>query len=117
MNHEGLDWASFFNQQGIAAIVLKYRLPHGNHRIPVEDAEEAIRTVRRMADAWHIKTNQVGIMGSSAGGHLAATIATQAMGDAAPNFQLLFYPVITMDPSFTHHGSMENFLGGIASKK
>ena len=117
MNHEGLDWASFFNQQGIAAIVLKYRLPHGNHRIPVEDAEEAIRTVRRMADAWHIKTNQVGIMGSSAGGHLAATIATQAMGDGAPNFQLLFYPVLTMDPSFTHHGSMENFLGGVASKK
>ena len=117
MEHEGTQWASFFNQQGIAAIVLKYRMPHGNWKIPVEDAAEAIRMVRRMSAMWHIDPNQVGIMGSSAGGHLAATIATQAEGNAAPNFQLLFYPVITMDPAFTHQGSMKNLLGGVANKK
>lgn len=117
MNHEGLDWATFFNQQGIATIVLKYRLPHGDCRIPIEDAEEAVRLVRRNASQWHINENQIGIMGSSAGGHLASTVATHATKDAAPNFQILFYPVITMDPSFTHKGSHDNLLGSSAKKK
>lgn len=117
MGHEGKDWAQFFNGQGIAAIVLKYRMPHGNRNIPVSDAEEAMRMVRRNATAWHIDSNQVGIMGSSAGGHLASTVATKAKGDAAPNFQILFYPVITMDPSFTHKGSHDNLLGANPGKK
>ena len=117
MEHEGTDWAYFFNHQGIALIVLKYRMPHGNPNVPVSDAEEAIRTVRRNAKDWHIDTDQVGIMGFSAGGHLASTIATQSRGDAKPDFQILFYPVITMDPSFTHRGSMENLLGKKPKKK
>ena len=117
MQHEGTDWAPFFNQQGIAVIVLKYRMPRGNYRVPVSDAEEAIRFVRRNAASWHVNPNQVGIMGSSAGGHLASTVATQAKDDAKPSFQILFYPVITMDPSFTHRGSMVNFLGEKPSKK
>lgn len=117
IEHEGTDWAYFFNHQGIALIVLKYRMPHGNPNVPVSDAEEAIRTVRRNAKSWHIDTDQVGIMGFSAGGHLASTIATQSRGDAKPNFQILFYPVITMDPSFTHSGSMENLLGKKPKKK
>ncbi len=117
IGHEGKDWASFFNQQGVAAIVLKYRLPHGDYRLPTEDAEEAIRLVRRHANRWNIQPDQVGIMGSSAGGHLASTIATHATKDAAPNFQILFYPVITMDPSFTHKGSHDNLLGSDAKKK
>lgn len=116
MGHEGCDWAPFLNGQGVAAIVLKYRMPHGNPNVPVEDAEEAIRLVRRNADAWGIKTDQVGIMGFSAGGHLASTIATQSTGDAAPNFQILFYPVINMEQSLARVVH-DNFLGRSASKK
>ena len=111
MKHEGTDWAPFFNNMGIAAIVLKYRMPNGNHEVPVADAEEALRLVRRNAQAWNIKTDEVGIMGSSAGGHLASTLATHSKGDAKPDFQILFYPVITMMPDITHKGSHDNFLG------
>lgn len=117
MDHEGHQWAAFFNNQGIALIVVKYRMPHGNRLIPISDAEEAIKTVRRHAVDWHVDRNDVGIMGFSAGGHLASTIATHSKGDAAPNFQILFYPVITMDPAFTHKGSHDNFLGTNLSKK
>ena len=117
MDHEGHQWAAFFNNQGIALIVVKYRMPHGNYKIPISDAEEAMKTVRRNAVEWHIDRNNVGIMGFSAGGHLASTIATHSKADAAPNFQILFYPVITMDPAFTHKGSHDNFLGRDRSKK
>ncbi len=117
MDHEGHQWATFFNNQGIAFIVLKYRMPHGNYKIPISDAEEAMKIVRRNAVEWHIDCNNVGIMGFSAGGHLASTIATHSKADAAPNFQILFYPVITMDPAFTHKGSHDNFLGTDHSKK
>lgn len=117
MNHEGRDWAPFFNNIGIATVVLKYRMPHGVHQVPLEDAEEAMRLVRRNAKAWNINPEQVGIMGSSAGGHLASTVATHSRGDAAANFQILFYPVITMDPSFTHMGSHDNLLGSGSKKK
>lgn len=117
MNHEGYDWAPFFNNMGIAAIVLKYRMPHGNCDVPIADAEEAMKLVRRNANAWNIKADQVGIMGSSAGGHLASTIATHSKGDAKPDFQILFYPVITMLPDITHKGSHDNFLGKDAKKK
>lgn len=117
MNHEGYDWAPFFNNMGIAAIVLKYRMPHGNCEVPVADAEEAIKLVRRNAQAWNIKADEVGIMGSSAGGHLASTLATHSKGDAKPDFQILFYPVITMMPDITHKGSHDNFLGKDAKKK
>ena len=117
MDHEGHQWATFFNNQGIALIVLKYRMPHGNRLVPISDAEEAIKTVRKHATEWHIDRNNIGIMGFSAGGHLASTIATHSKGEAAPNFQILFYPVITMDMGFTHKGSHDNFLGDGHSKK
>ena len=117
MSHEGHDWAPFFNNMGIAAVVLKYRMPHGNREVPVSDAEEAMRLVRRNAQSWGVDAQDVGIMGSSAGGHLASTIATQSTGDAAPDFQILFYPVITMMPDITHKGSHDNFLGPEAKKK
>ena len=117
MDHEGHQWATFFNNQGIALIVLKYRMPRGNPMVPVSDAEQAIKMVRKNATGWHIDRTQVGIMGFSAGGHLASTIATHATGEAAPNFQILFYPVITMDPGFTHKGSHDNLLGTDHSKK
>ena len=117
MQHEGTDWAPFFNHMGIATIVLHYRLPNGNVKVPVSDAEEAMRLVRRNARQWHINADNVGIMGFSAGGHLASTIATQSKAEAKPNFQILFYPVITMLDGYTHQGSHDNLLGKNAHKK
>ena len=117
MNHEGKDWAGFFNNMGIAAIVLKYRMPNGNREVPISDAEAAMRLVRANASSWHINRNDVGIMGSSAGGHLASVIATHSTGDAKPNFQILFYPVITMLNGYAHQHSHDNFLGKDATKK
>lgn len=117
MEHEGTQWAPFFNNMGIAAIVLHYRLPNGNVKVPISDAEEALRTVRRNAKNWHINASDVGIMGFSAGGHLASTIATQSKAEAKPNFQILFYPVITMMQGYTHQGSHDNLLGKDAHKK
>ena len=117
MDHEGHQWASFFNGQGVAFIVLKYRMPHGVWQVPAEDATEAMRMVRKHAKQWHINTKDVGIMGFSAGGHLASTIATHASGDAAPNFQILFYPVISMEQGITHQGSRENLLGKKPKRK
>lgn len=114
---EGTRWADVFNSMGIAVVVLKYRMPHGRWQVPQEDAQEAVRLVRRHAQQWHVNADDVGIMGFSAGGHLAAVVATRAKGDARPDFQILFYPVITMDPSFTEHESMTNFLGEKPKKK
>ena len=76
-----------------------------------------MRTVRRNARTWKINTEDVGIMGFSAGGHLASTLAVHSKGDAKPNFQILFYPVITMMPAYTHIGSHNNVLGKNAKKK
>lgn len=115
VNHEGYDWAPYFNKQGIALIVLKYRMPKGDRTLPISDAEAAMKMVRDSADVWNLNPNDIGIMGSSAGGHLASTVATHAPEALRPNFQILFYPVITMDKSFTHMGSHENLLGKDAS--
>ena len=117
MQHEGHDWAPFFLSQGIAFVVVKYRMPHGVYGVPAEDAEEAIKLVRRMAEDWHINKDDVGIMGFSAGGHLASTIATHSKGDATPNFQILFYPVISMEQGITHQGSRNNLLGKKPKRK
>lgn len=117
IEHEGYDWATFFNQEGIAAIVLKYRMPHGKYEVPISDAEEAIKLVREHSAEWRINPDDVGIMGFSAGGHLASTIATHSVKDAKPNFQILFYPVISMNPEFTHRGSHDNLLGEKPRKK
>lgn len=115
VDHEGYDWAPYFNKQGIALIVLKYRMPNGDRSIPVADAEAAMKTVRDSADVWNLNPNDIGIMGFSAGGHLASTVATHASKEFRPNFQILFYPVITMDKSYTHMGSHDNLLGKDAS--
>ena len=115
VNHEGYDWAPYFNKQGIALIVLKYRMPKGDRTLPISDAEAAMKMVRDSADVWNLNPNDIGIMGSSAGGHLASTITTHAPEALRPNFQILFYPVITMDKSFTHMGSHDNLLGKDAS--
>ena len=109
--HEGHDWATYFNQQGIAFFVLTYRMPGGDRSIPMSDAQNAIRMVRDSAAAWHINPEDVGIMGFSAGGHLASTVSTHSEYDCRPNFSILFYPVISMNERETHKGSCQNFLG------
>ncbi len=111
MNHEGYDWAEYFNKQGIAFFVLKYRMPHGEKELPISDACKAMRTVRDSASVWSINREDVGIMGFSAGGHLASTISTHADYAERPNFSILFYPVISMDPRKGHGGSSRNLLG------
>ena len=109
--HEGYDWAPFFNERGIALIVLKYRMPHANPDVPISDAKEALRVVRENAQKWHINPKKVGIMGSSAGGHLASTISTHSDTLTAPAFQILFYPVVTFDYQYTHKGSRHGLIG------
>ncbi len=123
MQNEGHDWAKWFNDQGIAFFVLTYRMPGGDRTIPISDAQQAIRTVRDSAAAWHVNPHDVGIMGFSAGGHLAATASTlykdplepnpaMAAISARPDFSILVYPVITFtDEERCHKGSRKNLLG------
>ncbi len=112
LNHEGHDMADWFNSQGIAYFVLKYRLPYGDSSLPLLDAERAIEIVRTKAKEWNINPNQIGIMGASAGGHLASTLATHYKSKATrPDFQVLLYPVITMKEEHTHQGSRKSLLG------
>ena len=124
MDHEGTNYARWLNQIGVSAFVLKYRLGSRGYRHPVmlRDAARALRTTRFRAKEWKIDPNRIGIMGSSAGGHLAATLLTHfdagKAGDAdpieressRPNLGVLCYPVITMGPD-THGGSRFNLLG------
>ena len=106
--HEGHDMAAWFNTQGITYAVLHYRMPYGKHEIPLSDAHQAIHYMRKNAEKWGIE--QLGIMGSSAGGHLASTAATHFDAETRPDFQILFYPVVTMT-DYTHQGSKDNLLG------
>lgn len=114
MDHEGFNMADWFNAQGITYAVLKYRMPNGHHDVPLSDAHEAIRIMRKHATEWNVK--QLGIMGASAGGHLATTAATHFDAETRPDFQVLFYPVVTMRPA-THGGSYNSLLGHNPSEK
>lgn len=116
-DHEGYDWAPFFNERGFAFVVLKYRMPHGVTEVPISDAKEALRVVRENAEKWNVNPAKVGIMGSSAGGHLASTIATHSDSLTVPAFQILFYPVITFDYTYTHKGSRHGLIGTDASEE
>ncbi|MGV3772818.1 MAG: alpha/beta hydrolase [Verrucomicrobiales bacterium] len=122
--HEGKDYALWLNENGIAAFVVKYRLGSGGYKHPrmLEDAARALRTVRTKAEDYKIDPKRIGIMGSSAGGHLASTLLTHfdaGLPDASdpidqassrPDFGILCYPVITMGEK-THQGSKSNLLG------
>ena len=122
--HEGGQYARFLNEAGIAGFVLKYRLGSGGYRHPVmlQDAARAVRLVRARAGEWKVDPKRIGIMGSSAGGHLASTLLTHfdaGKPDAAdpierqssrPDLGILCYAVITLG-QFTHQGSMHNLLG------
>lgn len=110
--HEGHDMADWFNSQGITYVVLKYRLPYGDNTIPLSDAEQAMRVVRKYAKELGVDPTKVGIAGASAGGHLATTLATHySSPETRPDFQVLFYPVVSMDANKTHMGSRKNLLG------
>jgi acetyl esterase/lipase len=124
-NHEGNAIAKWLNENGIAGIILKYRLPSDfimkkKSIGPLQDAQEALRTIRRNAAKWNIDPQKIGVMGFSAGGHLASTLSThydekvyevKDSTSARPDFSILLYPVITMDSSFTHAGSRRNLIG------
>ena len=125
---EGENIGRWFNSKGIAAIVLKYRLPSPvsqtePHKVPLTDAQRAMRLVRHHAEEWGINPERTGVMGFSAGGHLASTLSTHFdAGDPGstdpvekqscrPDFSILMYPVITMENDYTHRGSRRNLLG------
>lgn len=110
-NHEGYMASDWMNSQGIAFFVVNYRLPEGDRSKPMGDVMKGIRIVRDSAKVWGINPHDVGIMGFSAGGHLASVISTHADFDARPDFSILFYPVISMVPELSHKWSCINFLG------
>lgn len=109
--HEGYQASDWLNQKGIAYFVVNYRLPNGDRTIPIGDVEKGFRTVRDSASVWGIHPRNVGIMGFSAGGHLASVISTLSEFEVRPDFSILFYPVISMDEKLTHRFSCINFLG------
>lgn len=108
---EGSDFAPVLNDMGITLAVLSYRMPCGHHSVPLDDARRALKILRDRAQEWGINPERIGIGGASAGGHLASTVATHLTGPEKVAFQVLFYPVITMDSTFTHGGSRLNLLG------
>jgi len=125
---EGTDIAKWFNSKGIAAIVLKYRLPFSKsnitpHKSPLLDAKRAMRLVRHHAKEWNINQNEIGIMGFSAGGHVASTLGTHfdyGIKDSPdsldtlssrPDFMILMYPVISFNSQYGHLGSKNALIG------
>jgi acetyl esterase/lipase len=125
LNIEGYDEARMLNSWGVAAFVLTYRIPDSSYCInpaiaPLQDAQQAILRVRRNAAVWHVDPHRVGMMGFSAGGHLASTAGTHfdkafipnpGNQNLRPDWLILGYPVISSDPSIVHQGSFENLLG------
>ncbi|MDU1904870.1 MAG: alpha/beta hydrolase [Dysgonomonas sp.] len=115
MDHEGHQFAKWLQSQGIAGIILKYRMPNQHKEVPLEDFHQAMRYVRSKAVEWNIvdanMESKVGVAGFSAGGHLASTASTHYnSSELRPDFSILFYPVITMG-QYTHEGSRNNLLG------
>ena len=124
VGHEGLDVAEWLNSCGVAAFVLRYRVaPRYHHPAPLTDAQRAVRTVRHRAAEWGVDPARLGIIGFSAGGHLASSVGTHfdagqpAAADpierqsCRPDFMILGYPVISFTTEFTHQGSKRNLLG------
>ncbi|NME72441.1 alpha/beta hydrolase [Flammeovirga aprica] len=130
---EGTDYAKWLNSKGVAAFVLKYRMPQArsvktSYLAPIQDAQRAMRIIRNNASEYNVDLDKVGVIGSSAGGHLASTLGTHTKAyypakdnidqhDFRPNFMLLIYPVITMNNEVTHKGSRNNLLGKNPSKE
>jgi len=116
MINEGSDWAPFFNNRGINFVVLAYRMPYGHDMIPQTDVYDGFRFLKNHASELGIDADKIGIMGFSAGGHLATTVATHAPQEVRPAFQILFYPVVSMDTLVTHRGSHDNLIGPYAGE-
>lgn len=127
--HEAEPIAKWLNTLGVTGVVLKYRLgPRYRHPVPLTDAQRALRTVRARAAEWNLDTKRAGILGFSAGGHLAATVSTQFDGgdpnaadpidrmNSRPDVSVLVYPVITFTDPHTHAGSRRNLLGDMPSQ-
>lgn len=107
---EGHNMAEWYNEQGLVYAVLKYRLPNGHKEVPLSDVHEAMRILKEHQADYGF--TQLGIQGCSAGGHLAATAATHYTDSATrPDFQILFYPVISFDPAFTHMLTRVSLIG------
>jgi acetyl esterase/lipase len=125
IQHEGYDVARKFNEVGVTAFVVKYRIPDDKTMVnktigPLQDAQQAIKTVREQADKFKIDPKRIGIMGFSAGGHLASTagthykdaqIANDKKINLRPDFMILIYPVISFQSDIGHRGSRNNLLG------
>ena len=131
INKEGYKTAEWFNSLGITAFVLKYRLPSDEIMEdksigPLQDAQEAVRYIRRNTKKWNLHSDKIGVLGYSAGGHLAASLSTKYdeviynptdSVSAKPNFSLLIYPVISMKDEITHKGSRNKLIGKEASNE
>jgi acetyl esterase/lipase len=130
LNHEGRQFANFFNGMNVTAFVLRYRLgPRYHHPIELGDVQRAIRWVRAHSEQYGFRPDRVGLLGFSAGGHLASTAGTQfddgklnatdpiERVSCRPDFLILAYPVITMLPPYAHEGSVANLLGENASEE
>jgi len=131
---EGVDVAKWLNSIGVSAFVLKHRLPHWESKdcrskVALMDAQRAMRIIRKNSKIWNIDSNKIGVLGFSAGGHLASTLSTHhdngldlsdleiEQTSSRPDFSILVYPVITMNRPYTHNGSRENLLGKIPSQE
>jgi acetyl esterase/lipase len=130
VDHEGKQIGEWLNKQGVTAFMLKYRIaPRYRHPAPLQDAQRAIRTVRARAKEWNVDPKRIGIWGFSAGGHLASTAGTHfddgnpgaadpiEKASCRPDFLILCYPVITLEPPYAHMGSRNNLLGKNADPK
>lgn len=113
----GETWAPFYNKLGIAFIVLHYRMPKGKSAVTISDAIEAYKQTKLHAKEWGINPDKIGIQGVSAGGHLASTLATHYQEKLNFPFQILIYPVITLQDPYTHKGSRDNFIGKMPEPK
>jgi acetyl esterase/lipase len=130
IDHEGKDVARALNEMGIAAFVLKYRLPDSScmsnkEIVPLMDAQQSLKIVRDNAAKWNIDPAKIGVMGFSAGGHLASSLGThfnekilsnQGSTSLRPDFMILLYPVISFRDSITHRGSKNNLVGRFPSE-
>ena len=131
---EGVDVAKWLNSIGVSAFVLKHRLPHWESKdcrskVALMDAQRAMRIIRKNSKIWNIDSNKIGVLGFSAGGHLASTLSTHhdngldlsdleiEQTSSRPDFSILVYPVITMNRPYAHNGSRENLLGKIPSQE
>jgi acetyl esterase/lipase len=118
MDYEGYEVAQWLNRNGLNAFVLEYRVAPNRHPAPLNDAQAAIRLIRSRAEEWGIAPDQLGILGFSAGGHLASTVSAHFdTPETRPDFTILIYPVISFMPPFGHAGSGNNLLGDNADPK